>query len=107
MSQATSQLTYQITLPKSLEIKGSYYSPIFSTNNKLFWQLLFQFENKEYYGLYLKPVAGPDEITWRERSKLSFKIFIKEIKNNNQTTELFKENFDVPPETNIGCGGNI
>ncbi|PKY44045.1 hypothetical protein RhiirA4_541550 [Rhizophagus irregularis] len=105
MSQATSQLTYQITLPKSLEIKGSYYSPIFSTNNKLFWQLLLKFENKEYYGLYLKPVAGPDEITWRERSKLSFKIFIKEIKNNNQTTELFKENFDVPPETNIGCGG--
>jgi hypothetical protein len=107
MSQTTSKLTYQVTLPKLLEIKGCYYSPIFSTNNNVFWQLLLQLEDKDFYGLYLKPVASPDEITWRERSKLSFKIFMKEIRNNHQTAELFNRNFVVPPDTNIGCGGNI
>jgi hypothetical protein len=104
MSQITSKLTYQVNLPKSLEIKEYYYSPIFSTNNNMFWQLLLQLEDNDYYGLYLQPVASPDEITWRERSKLSFKIFIKEIRNNNHTAELYNRSFVVPPDTHIEYG---
>src|SRR5438034_3003354 len=100
MTQTTSKLTYQVNLPNSLEIKENYYSPIFSTSNNIFWQLLFQLEG-ESYGLYLKPVAGPDEITWRERLKLSFRIFIKEIRNNH-IAELCSSNIIVPPDTKIG-----
>src|SRR5437016_2294250 len=40
-SQKT-RLTYQVNVPNSLGIKDSeynYYSPIFSTNNNMFWQL--------------------------------------------------------------------
>src|SRR2546423_126344 len=95
MSRPISKLTYQINLPNSLEIKKDFYSPIFSTNNKMFWQLLFQ-PKDEFVGVYLKPVAGPNEITWGERSKLSFKIFIKEIKNN-QITELYTSTYMVAP----------
>ncbi|PKK68541.1 hypothetical protein RhiirC2_860976 [Rhizophagus irregularis] len=105
MSQIISKLTYQVNLPKSLEIEDYYYSPIFSTNNNMFWQLLLQLEDNEdndSYGLFLQPVAGPDEVTWRERSKLSFKIFIKEIRNNNKTAELYNKSFVVPPDTPIG-----
>ncbi|CAB4474885.1 unnamed protein product [Rhizophagus irregularis] len=105
MSQIISKLTYQVNLPKSLEIEDYYYSPIFSTNNNMFWQLLLQLEDNEdndSYGLFLQPVAGPDEVTWRERSKLSFKIFIKEIRNNNKTAELYNKSFIVPPDTPIG-----
>ncbi|RIA92039.1 hypothetical protein C1645_736700 [Glomus cerebriforme] len=99
------KLTYQINLPKSLEIKETYYSPIFSTNNDVFWQLLLQLEDNDSYGLYLKPVAGPDEITWRERSKsLSFEIFIKEMKNNNQITRFCNSYLLIPPDIKIGYG---
>ncbi|RGB42440.1 hypothetical protein C1646_662225 [Rhizophagus diaphanus] len=97
-----SQLTYQVNLSNSLEIKENYYSPVFSTYNNMFWQLLFQSED-ESYGLYLKPVAGPDEITWRGRLKLSYKIFIKEIKDN-RTTELCNSNLVIPPDTKIIYG---
>ncbi|GES79749.1 BTB/POZ protein [Rhizophagus clarus] len=68
----------------------------------MFWQLLFQPED-DSYGLYLKPVASPDEVTWKGRLKLSYKIFIKEIKNNH-ITELCNSNLVIPPDTKIGFG---
>ncbi|GBC03441.1 hypothetical protein RclHR1_05120011 [Rhizophagus clarus] len=105
MSQTASTITYQITLPKSLEIKRIYYSPVFSTDNNMFWQLLLQVNNKDSCGLFLKPVADPDEITWRERSKLSFKLFIKEIRYKNQTVELFNGILVIPPDIAIEGGG--
>jgi hypothetical protein len=91
MSQTTSKLTYQINLPNPLEIDDCYYSPIFSTDNKMFWQLFLQLDDdSDYYGLYLKPVASP------ERSKLSFRLSLKEVKNNNQTNELINSGLLVP-----------
>ena len=105
MFQTTSKLTYQINLPNPLEIDDCYYSPIFSTDNKMFWQLFLQLDdNSDYYGLYLKPVASPDEINWRERSKLSFRLSLKEVKNNNQTNELINNGLLIPTDTGIRGG---
>ncbi|CAG8525773.1 7197_t:CDS:2 [Rhizophagus irregularis] len=100
MSQITPKLTYQVNLPKSLEIEEDYYSPIFGTNN-MFWRIFILLEDDDYYGLYLQPVANQDEIIWGERSKLTFNLFAKEIRNDNQIIELYSKSFAIPPGTPI------
>jgi len=102
-SQKT-RLTYQVNVPSSLGIKDSeynYHSPIFSTNNNMFWQLSLV-SDKEYYGIFILPVTNLDEIIWGERSKLSFELFIKEFRNS-QMIDLFTGNVVVPHDTKI-CG---
>ena len=76
MSQTTSKLIFQMNLPNLLEIKEIYYSPIFSIYNNM---LLLQLEGKSYR-LYLRPVPGSDKITWKECLKLSYKMFISEVR---------------------------
>src|SRR5438045_8736252 len=107
MFQKIPKLTYQINLPdqlNQLEINKFYYSPIFSTDNKMFWKLMFGIEEEDFYGIYLRPVVNTDEVFWGERSKLSYKLFIKQIRNN-QTIELHTSEFNsVPPDKEIVYG---
>uniref|UniRef100_U9T8U5 Uncharacterized protein n=1 Tax=Rhizophagus irregularis (strain DAOM 181602 / DAOM 197198 / MUCL 43194) TaxID=747089 RepID=U9T8U5_RHIID len=59
MSQITPKLTYQVNLPKSLEIEEDYYSPIFGTNN-MFWRIFIQIRNdNQIIELYSKSFAIP------------------------------------------------
>src|ERR1043166_6756459 len=102
MSQKTkiSKLTHQFNLPNPLEIE-KYISPIFSTDNKMFWQLLLKIDDHGSCEVYLTPVANSDEIVWGERSKLSFRLFIEEIRSNKVHTS---EHDDVSPDTEIKYG---
>src|SRR4051812_26597216 len=101
MSQKISRLTYQVNLTNSLELEDKIFSPVFSTNNNLFWKLCVKLGiDEKNYGLYIVPVAGPDEINWRNRSKLSIKLYAKEI--SSQTYNLYTGcTFNVPPDTKI------
>jgi hypothetical protein len=100
MSHKISGLTYQISIKNSQELENKTYSPVFCTNN-LSWKLHLKLEaDRERYGLYICPVAGPDEINWRNRSKLSIKLYAKEVKV--QTHDLYTGNFYcVSPDTKI------
>jgi hypothetical protein len=106
MAQKISKLTYQINVTNLLELKDKFFSPVFCTNNNLFWKLCVKLAvDKETYGLFIYPVAGPDEINWRNRSKLSIKLYAKEI--SDQTHNLYTGGtFHVPPDTKI-TRGNI
>ncbi|CAI2169048.1 12044_t:CDS:2 [Funneliformis geosporum] len=105
------QLTYQMSISNSLEIKEDIYSPIFSTGDNMLWQLWFvpliknPVNNKEYCSIYILPVANPDETSWRKRSKYSIKLFVKEIKNF-QTYNLISSNneLSISPNTKIENG---
>ncbi|GES79754.1 BTB/POZ protein [Rhizophagus clarus] len=110
-SNKITQLTYQMNILNSLEIKEDIYSPIFSTGDNLFWQLWFvplirnPVNNKEYCSIYILPVANPDETSWRKRSKFSIKLCVKEIKNF-QTYNLISSNneLSISPDTKIENG---
>ncbi|CAG8464407.1 7909_t:CDS:2 [Rhizophagus irregularis] len=107
-SNKITQLTYQMNILNSLEIKEDIYSPIFSTGDNLLWQLWFvpiirnPMNNKEYCSIYILPVANPDETSWRKRSKFSIKLSVKEIKNF-QTYNLISSNneLSISPDTKI------
>ena len=101
MSHKISRLTYQINLTNSLELEDKILSPVFCTNNNLFWKLCVKLgADEERYGLFIVPVADPDEINWRNRSKLSIKLYAKEI--SGQTHNLYTGSaFHVPPDRNI------
>jgi|SRR5581483_1149776 len=108
MSQNFSSLTYQVNLPNSLDsFENHFFSPVFSTNNNMFWQICLYFDDKtSYYGVYVRPVANLDEIIWGIRSKLSYTLFVKEIRNN-QTVDIFTGNFiNIPPDKKIKSGND-
>lgn len=110
-SNKITQLTYQMNILNSLEIKEDIYSPIFSTGDNLLWQLWFvplirnPVNNKEYCSIYILPVANPDETSWRKRAKFSIKLSVKEIKNF-QTYNLISSNneLSISPDTKIENG---
>jgi len=66
------------------------------------WKLSLQLEG-ESYGLYLRPVPGPDEITWKERLQLSYRIFINEVRSDC-IVELYNDKLIIPPDTKIEYG---
>ena len=107
MSQKISRLTYQINVTNSLELERKFSSPVFCTNNNLFWKLYVALGNdEESYGLYIVPVAGPDEVNWRNRSKLYIKLYAKEI--GSQTHNLYTGSaLHVPSDTKVTKGNNF
>jgi hypothetical protein len=106
MAQKISRLNYQISITNSSELKEKFFSPIFCTTNNLCWKLCVKPTADEVsYGVFIYPVAGPDEIDWRNRSKLFIKLFAKEI--SGQTYNLYTNAFHVPPDTCITKGNNF
>lgn len=105
MSQKISRLNYQISITNSSELKEKFFSPNFCTNNNLYWKLCVKPTTEESYGVFIIPVAGPDEINWRNRSKLFIKLYAKEI--SGQTYNLYNNAFYVPADTNITKGNDF
>ncbi|EXX69574.1 uncharacterized protein OCT59_008906 [Rhizophagus irregularis] len=106
MSQKISRLNYQISITNSSELKEKFFSPNFCSNNNLYWKLCVKpTADEESYGVFIIPVPGPDEINWRNRSKLFIKLYAKEI--SGQTYNLYNNAFHVPADTSItkayGC----
>ncbi|GBC03434.1 hypothetical protein RclHR1_05120004 [Rhizophagus clarus] len=106
MPQKISRLNYQISITNSSELKDKFFSPNFCTSNNLYWKLCVKpTADEKYYGVFIHSVASPDEINWRNRSKLFIKLYAKEV--SGQTYNLYNNTFYVPPDTNItkayGC----
>ncbi|EXX58783.1 hypothetical protein RirG_194760 [Rhizophagus irregularis DAOM 197198w] len=85
MSIIKGQATFEFTIPCLKKIEGkSFYSPIFSTADNMFWQLEYQPNDPEDSHcclVFLTAIPNPEEAIstqfWSDRANVEASLFMK------------------------------